>query len=519
MIWFFAAILLMVLAGFLYYALFYDRSTVYDKALRLAEHGDFTDARGLIRSRVEREPDNPYPHSVMVHIYEMEGNEEGELIHLQELKKINRSLPDYPLGKVYNRIAAIHYRRDEFLEAYAAYQEALEITPRSEEALTHLGFMAIGQGEFNTAEKYLSKLIQVSPNHAEYRLARGVALSMLKRSEAIEELEKAHALNSSSQVIRFILAFQLYREKKYKKAYEVLSSLLPELEDVSIRYFGEKLATTLAYHNGMYVEAYKHSRECMIRAQNENWSKEEYDSRLAFAYMSILTGNLEDANENLLELELQNPQDQNVMKVSDFRMDLEEGVAEVGHVSPRGFDFHLHLEDWARGRFPEDTIYRISGLMMAEQFELPNESSDAPVKRKVSSGERQIDPEPFIDAFNELKEDEFQKACASIIEALGCKLRRTLPYKEKDGMDMIAVSQEDKKKTVLFRIRKWKNQPISDIFLRDMQNYMNELKVNEGFVVAGASLTAGAESALENLKKIQVVNEVELGELLQKIMK
>jgi hypothetical protein len=46
---------------------------------------------------------------------------------------------------------------------------------------------------------------------------------------------------------------------------------------------------------------------------------------------------------------------------------------------------------------------------------------------------------------------------------------------------------------------------------------MNELKVSNGYVIAGARLTAGAEQALQNLKKIEVINEEKLGELLAQI--
>ena len=81
------------------------------------------------------------------------------------------------------------------------------------------------------------------------------------------------------------------------------------------------------------------------------------------------------------------------------------------------------------------------------------------------------------------------------------------------------MKQEDKKDRALFQFRKWRNQPISDIFLRNMQNTLNELKVARGFVIAGARLTTGAESALQNLKKIQVINGEDLGAVLVNIIK
>jgi hypothetical protein len=124
----------------------------------------------------------------------------------------------------------------------------------------------------------------------------------------------------------------------------------------------------------------------------------------------------------------------------------------------------------------------------------------------------------MIQRFNALKGTVFEAACQRLISLLGYKLSKILPYRDKDGADFLVTSAQDKKVKALLRVRQWKNQPISDIFLRDMQNAMNELKVQEGYVVAGARLTAGAEAALQNLKKINVVNDMEFGELLKKVL-
>jgi hypothetical protein len=199
-------------------------------------------------------------------------------------------------------------------------------------------------------------------------------------------------------------------------------------------------------------------------------------------------------------------------------MDLEEQVAQVDQVSPRGFDFASHLQDWARHRFPDDAIYRLSGLKQAEEFDVLAYFTTEGGPRKKESLAEQIDPSELIERFNNLRGDAFKAASQSLIALLGFKIQSELPYRDKDGADYIATSLADKKIRALFRIRKWSNQPISDIFLREQQNTMNEQKVNQGFVVAGARLTTGAEQALQNLKKITVINENAFGEILQKVL-
>ncbi|HMZ35734.1 MAG TPA: restriction endonuclease, partial [Leptospiraceae bacterium] len=243
----------------------------------------------------------------------------------------------------------------------------------------------------------------------------------------------------------------------------------------------------------------------------------EYDARLSLAILGIASSNLELANDQLLELELVNPSDLTVQKLADFRMDLEEGSAALDRISPRGFDFNAQIQDWLRNRFPEDMIYRLSGLEMEDEFNIDDYfTSEGEVqKKKVEST---IDPALMIERFNTLTDVPFQNACAKIISLQGFQLEKTLPYREKDGGDFVAANKNDKKVKALFRFRKWKNQPISDIYLREMQNLMNEMKMNQGFFVAGTRLTPGAESALANLKKITVLHDIELAEILFKVL-
>ena len=233
--------------------------------------------------------------------------------------------------------------------------------------------------------------------------------------------------------------------------------------------------------------------------------------------MAILTGDLEIAADNLTELEILNPSNESIIKLSDFRMDLEEGQTAIDRVSPRGFDFFSYMVDWLRNRFSESDIYDLSGLKMDESFDILKLHTREGDGEKGASSRADFDPSELIEKFNILKGETFQKACESIIDIQGYTAKKTLPNREKDGADIIAASKLDSSDTALFRIRQWANQPISDIFVRNMQNYMNEQKVKHGFVVAGTRLTNGAEEALKNLSKITVINEHDFGEILWKL--
>jgi hypothetical protein len=104
------------------------------------------------------------------------------------------------------------------------------------------------------------------------------------------------------------------------------------------------------------------------------------------------------------------------------------------------------------------------------------------------------------------------------VAALGYRFVSMLPYRDSDGMDILAQSTTDKNRRAIFEIRKWKNQSISDIFLRNMQNQINEQKAQEGYVIAAARLTDGAQTALQTLNKIKVINEFDLIDLLMRVL-
>ncbi len=507
-----------VLGGLVYYFLFANRGNVFDRAMMLAERGDYTDARGLLRSRVDRDRDDFRAQYFMALIYQKEGNDDLELHHLQEVRRIGRYTTEMTPTRVLNRMGEIFYGQERYRESYEVFLESYGFNNSDEVALTYLGFMAIGQGEFDLADGYFRRLTGVSPNVPDYHLARGVALSMIKHRDALQSLETGLALAPHDVTARFLCTLQAFRVGDGKKAKEHLEALLSNIEDPNIAHLANRLAVGVHYLNKEFPAAVASAERCLSHAVGENWAKEEYDARLSVAFMAILTGDLEKAGDNLIELEMRHPSDDLVLKVSDFRMDLEEGVTTADRVSPRGFDFLSQLQDWQRRRFPDDAIYKLSGLAMEAKFDVMDlhTREASPQSRKKSAVGP--DPDELISRFNQLKGPAFEEACRQIITLQGFTVEKILPYREKDGMDFIARNNEDRKIKALVRIRQWSNQPISDIFLRNMQNTLNELKVSLGFVIAGARLTTGAEEALKNLKKITVINEYDLGAVLAKIL-
>lgn len=494
-----------------------DRRDVYQRALNMAAEGNFVDARGLIRARIESQPDNPLGHFTMARVYALEGKTSDEKQHLLQVRRINQYGAEIHPTQVLNRLGDIAYSEGDFRGSMDAYLACLQFSPQNEEALARVAFMAAGRAKFEIAERFFRTLTRIAPNTPDYRVGRGVVLSMLKVKEGLREFETAVALSPNNPMPLFFLAFQAYRQREFEKARDAVKQLQSMQLDPLVHHLSNKLGAAVHYQLKEYADAISCAERCLAAASQNSLKREEYDANLTIALLSIVAGNLEKANDHLIELEMSNPSDVLVQRLSDFRMDLEEGAASLDRVSARGFDMNVQLQDWLRNRFAEDAIYQVSGIAMEEEFNIEDFfTQEGEVQTRKA--ETTIDPALMIERFNTLTEQPFLNACMKIIALQGYVHEKTLPYREKDGGDFVAALKNDRKSKALFRIRKWKNQPISDIFLREMQNYMNELKVTQGFVVAGARLTPGAETAVQNLKRITVIQEYDFAELLLKVL-
>ncbi len=521
------AIIISVIAGiavagaFIYFFFIAERGDVYEKAQTLAARGNFTDARALVRTRLTRDPRSIRANYYLSQIYGQEGDLESELKHLIEITRINEYSQEITKVSVIKRIAEIYYETNRYRQSYQQYLDLLSYLGKEEETLARLAFMSIGQGEFELAEGFFRDLISIVPTNPVYRIARGVGLAMLKKPEALQEMEEGLKRSPGDTTTMFLTALQSFRAGIDDRAEELVRTLLQQAREPGVISIVNRLGAAVYYQ----IENYKAALDCAMRslttALDQGWKKEEYDARLSLAYIAIRVGDMEKANDHLMELELQNPTDDTIIRVSDFRMDVEEGIATPDEISPRGFDYRNVMAEWLRNRFPPDAIYTLSGLRMEDRFDVISASSRDKKSEGVggASSREKIDPAEMIERFNALSEKGFQDAANAIIQSQGFRQIKGLPRRDKDGVDYIAVNISEKSEKALFSIRQWANQPISDIFLRNMQNQMNELKVSKGFVVAGARLTPGAEQALQNLKKITVINEEDLGRLLMAVLR
>lgn len=494
------------------------RKDVVEKALELADQGNFLDARALIRNRLEKEPQNPKYHYTMALIYKKEGDEENYINHLKELYKLKKTVPQLPFYEIINKIADYNYKQEYYSECIKFYEEALKYNKNNVEALARLAFIYAGQEMFEKADQYLSRLIELVPDKIEFILAKGIINSIQNKKESIEMFKKVVLLDPNHTLGLLFLGIESYRKKLFDDNLILnLEEHLKNITTLEIRYIFHKLLMGFYFYKKNYNKALYHAENALQIVLKENLLKEEYFIRIAYACLGILGGDIENAHENLFILESRNFHDQTVTTLSDYRMNVEEGIIVPGDISPNGFDFMNFINNWMDKLFPYDFIYKVSGLKMNVKVDIPLLGENpSEVIRKSSANISNIDVEGLIDNFNALSKNLFFDKSKKIVQMYGYKIIKQIPPDDNEGFDCIAENYEGKK--AYFKIRQWKNQSISDIFLRNFQNKINELKVQEGYIISGARLTPGGEQALQNLRKLKVINGEELANLLVNIM-
>lgn len=508
------SIILIIAAFFLF---FESKKDVSEKALALAAMGNFLDARAMVRDHLESSPGNTKSLFVMAKIYSMEGDFLSEASYLEKIKKIGKFDKDFSDLYVCNRIADIYYNLDMFEEAFFYYMDTLLIDPANPEALLRLGFMALGQKDFSIADLFIKRLSPSSTKIPSYYIARGIIKAGLGKGELFSEFEKAYNLDRTSPVAGFLYSVSAAKEGRCDEAIEASNKIVESVEDEFIRYTLFQFIMSQYFIKEDFSSAAKHARLCLEIAKLNGWRQEVIDSNFYFAMSLIAQNKLDEASEFLIDAESERMDDQEIIELANYKYQLENGGLKLWEVGENGYNLKNELKNVFEKNFPNERYFELSGLRSKESFNIRGIVSEEGKKITNQIGLIGVDK---LTRFNSLKGTAFKNTCTRIIMALNYRVSREIPYLENDGANFIGSNIAEKDIKALFRIRKWKNVKISDVFLRDLLSAVNDLSVDKGFIIGSAELTPGAKKVFSaNSDQIVIVNGKELDDLLEKSLR
>ncbi|MDF3818695.1 restriction endonuclease [Leptospira sp. 96542] len=475
-----------ILLGFLLSFIIGQRRDNYAKALSLATLGNFLDARALVRERLEEDHQNPYGHYVMSKIYSMENDPLNEAKHLETIKKNNRYTKDIDAVTVSNRIADIYYNKDFFEESFFHYLDTIQHDRSNPVACMRLGFMALGQKEFKIAEHFFTRMPEDKLSSSLYFIARGVISGVTGGGKEKEYFEKAYKLEKSP-VSGFLYALSLSRENKHKEAVKIAVGISEQIDDEYVRYtvFQFLMAEAILMQN--FPEALKYGRLCMEMAKLNGWQSEAIESSIHFSMISVYMGRYEETSEFLIEAEAERLEDPDVCALANLKYKLERGVGTVESLNQE-YDLTRELNLLSVNLFPNSRYFELSGMRSSKPFNIKGMVDDS--GKKLSSKLSMIGVDKF-EKFIALTGTAFKNQATRMVMNLGYRVTKEIPNPEGDGVNFLTSLKEDVNSRALFRVRKWKDAKLSDVFLRDMISQMDEMGANKGFVIGNFEVTEG----------------------------
>ncbi|MDX1960161.1 MAG: restriction endonuclease [Leptospiraceae bacterium] len=497
---------------------FYEsKSLVTQKALALASMGKYLDAKAVVRDQLDLSPDDTALLFTMSRIYGMEGDFTNEAIFLEKIISNDKYSKEITQIQIVNRLANLYYQKDQFEESFFYYLDLLDIDPKNNEALIRLGFMCIGQREFDLAEKFFKQVNEDQVKFGAYFVGRGVVASILERGTELEFFQKAINLDPRSVVAKFLYALCLFRSRKYKEALDNANDLVDLMHDDLLKYTLFQFIMVQYLSLSDYSSAMMNARLCVEIARRNEWKNENSESNLYYATCCIARGSIEEASESLIEAEYEKPHDPEIINLANYKFDLEEGTATPGNVSSRGFSFKSFLSDIPERLFPSERVYDLSGLKMSQHINVRGIVNPEGIKtiQKLSM----LQPDRLA-KFISQKGSTFKNTCQRIMLEMNYKAKREIAGIESEGVNYVGTSKQDETSSAVFRFRRWRNSMVSDVFLNDFLNSVSENNAHKGFLIGDCELTTGAQKMLKLYEsKLVIIRHKELESLLEKVFK
>lgn len=480
-----------ILLGFLLTFIIGQKRDSYAKALNLATLGNFLDARALVREKLEEDHQNPYGHFVMSKIYSMENDPLNEAKHLEIIKKNNRYTKEIDAVTISNRIAEIYYAKDFFEESFFHYLDTIQIDRSNPTACMRLGFMALGQKEFKIADHFFSRMPEERLNSSAYFIAKGVISGVTGQGKEKEYFEKAYKLEKTP-VSGFLYAVALSRENKHKDAVKIATSIGDQIDDEYVRYTIFQFLMTEAILMQNFPEALKCSRLCMEMSKLHGWESETIESSIHFSMISVYMGRYEEASEYLIEAEAERLDDPDLTELANLKYRLERGMGTVETLNQE-YDLTRELSLLSVNLFPNSRYYELSGMRSSKPFNIKGLVDES--GKKLASKLNMVGIDKF-EKFISLVGTNFKNQATRMVMKLGYRVTKEISNPEGDGVNLLASSKEDVNKRAVFRVRKWKDAKVSDVFLREMTTQMEEYGATKGYVIGNFDVTEGGKKII-----------------------
>lgn len=474
------------------------------------------------RKVMEDRPDDPTARYRLAALYLKLNEIDQAIMQLEELLRAGKFTYEMDPLDVQKRLANAYYLRDDIEKAFRGYLEILNHYPADPEALYHVAFIALGQEEFDFAQKHFDRLVKIKKDDFDVYFGAGMTCYQNQRTnDAITHFRSALALRPNSDAANLAMAFTLQRKRDFKQAIPHASAIAERAQEFEVRYVAKRLLAFLNLQARKNDEAVKNFEDLLQSARDNESQAELMLALYDLGYACIRTEQVNRTYEYWNELyQLDKTYNEINRLITMLRREMDTSYRQ----SRDDFEASVMdgVEDWMSSAFPQEFLWKVCGLKSDRALDIKNVMVTARIG-VVREGEGEARPSSGaagerIAKLIKLDTESFRIMASRVVAKMGYRVDQILQtYREADGVDFLATSNETKEK-VLVWVRRWTKTMVGEIPLRNFAQAINDIKAKQGLFLTTVDLTEPAKNNLKRLQKVTVVYPDELDDQLRGIL-
>ncbi|MDH5719910.1 MAG: restriction endonuclease [Spirochaetia bacterium] len=373
-----------------------------------------------------------------------------------------------------------------------------------------MGFIALGQKEFSIAKEFLKKSMHLKIEEAKYQLAFMTALFESGETEKAFDIIK-NLLEEDPENFDFNLYFIIMSQKEnFEEGKEKIEKFIFKTESESVITLLYRFYVYICYHNKSIEDIASFFKKLLTEKKLSEKSKIEISYyRMLSLIKSII---FEEARKIYQEIKNINSSYKDIEALGKFTgFDSEFGL-------PQEIEKNMNdlFEETVARLLPDNLLFHILGLKTKETIDCAKYFNKTDFKITLKEEYAPLSIDRLFIQYADLPSSKYVRFCEKVIGFHDYLIAKKMKSAEGDGFDFIVKKKTDPDYRVLFAFRRWSDDArISDIFLNNLMNKVNENKTKGAVLISNGSLTDEALKKSSLLKKIKVPDEVELKKIFQ----
>ena len=518
----FLILLIVILGAIVVYIYFLSpRLNPAERAKAFMDQNMFSEAEAELRKILEINPGDFKTHFQLGDMYFDQNMVDQGVIQFEELIRLNKFTHEIDKYYILRKLGKAYLLRDQLDKAFRCFYEIARVYPADAEALYHVAFISLGQEVFELAQKSFDRLVKASKdNSLAVYFGAGIASYQMQRiGEAAEYFRQALILEPHSDITNLAMGFALQKKRDYKTAINYAKMVAQNSNDQNALVISKRLLGILLFQAREYSAALDVFEELLDLAKDNKMEDEIIVILYDIGFVALRAEKTQQAYEYWNQLYLLDRNFRNVQHLTTLlRKEMDSDVKKK--VEPVNDSVMNYVDDWLKSTFPDNFIWDICGLKSSESIDLKS----IVVTTRISEGRggrgagaemsMTSDDSERISKFCDIDVENFRIIANRLVAKLGYTVDEILAtYREADGVDFMARSNEDNKKTLVW-VRRWKGANIGEIPLRNFAQEINDAKVPRGLFITTSGLSSAAEGTLKNLSTVTVIYPEQVGALL-----